>query len=161
MKHYQFSIINETQKFNLNDCVGIKFHTVDILNTDAKLLPCLIVDKIEKDEKITFKLVCQYGKLENSYSVEHLIDVKLACPEELKPIVLDDLKDITFIRTCKFHVRASTTGRTCDCKRTFMEVQSLLNPAPDLHIIHLKQMVPKEPLLEPPFEGAQLYPKIG
>ncbi|CAF1170929.1 unnamed protein product [Rotaria sordida] len=116
MKHYQFSILNETQKFYLNDCVGIKFHTVDILNTDAKLLPCLIVDKIEKDEKITFKLACQYGKLENSYSVEHLIDVKLACPEELKQIVLDDLKDITFIKTCKFHVRASTTGRTCDCK---------------------------------------------
>ncbi|CAF3026792.1 unnamed protein product [Rotaria sp. Silwood2] len=36
---------------------------------------------------------------------------------------------------------------------TFMEVQSLLNPAPDLHIIHLKQIVPQEPLLEPPFEG--------
>ncbi|CAF4639803.1 unnamed protein product [Rotaria sp. Silwood1] len=36
---------------------------------------------------------------------------------------------------------------------TFMEVQSLLNPAPDLHIIHLKQMRPKEPLMEPPFEG--------
>ncbi|CAF3543742.1 unnamed protein product [Rotaria sp. Silwood1] len=36
---------------------------------------------------------------------------------------------------------------------TCMEVQSLLNPAPELHIIHLKQMVPEEPLLEPPFEG--------
>ncbi|CAF4542000.1 unnamed protein product [Rotaria sp. Silwood1] len=36
---------------------------------------------------------------------------------------------------------------------TFMEVQSLLNPAPDLHIIHLKQMIPERPLLEPPFEG--------
>ncbi|CAF3217724.1 unnamed protein product [Rotaria sp. Silwood2] len=36
---------------------------------------------------------------------------------------------------------------------TYMEVQSLLNPAPDLHIIHLKQIIPKEPLLEPPFEG--------
>ncbi|CAF3704314.1 unnamed protein product [Rotaria sordida] len=36
---------------------------------------------------------------------------------------------------------------------TQMEVQSLFNPAPDLHIIHLKQIIPIETLLEPPFEG--------
>jgi hypothetical protein len=59
---------------------------------------------------------------------------------------------------------------------THMVVQSQLSPAPDLHIIHLKQIIPVEILLEPPFEGiilnyflyikinlhlgAQLYPKI-
>ena len=36
---------------------------------------------------------------------------------------------------------------------TQMIVQSQFCPAPDLHIIHLKQVVPKEILLEPPFEG--------
>jgi hypothetical protein len=36
---------------------------------------------------------------------------------------------------------------------TFMEVQSQFNPAPDLHIIHLEQMVPDNILLEPPFDG--------
>ncbi|CAF4099514.1 unnamed protein product, partial [Rotaria sp. Silwood2] len=35
---------------------------------------------------------------------------------------------------------------------TYMEVQSQFNPAPDLHIIHLKQMIPDNVLLEPPFE---------
>lgn len=116
MKHFQDSIINETEKFNLNDCVGIKIHTVDRTNTDAKLLPCLIVDKIEKDKQIMFKLACQYGKLENTYTVEHLVDLKMAYPEELKQIVINNLKDITFIEACKLYVRASTTGRTCDCK---------------------------------------------
>jgi hypothetical protein len=59
---------------------------------------------------------------------------------------------------------------------THMIVQSQLSPAPDLHIIHLKQVRPEEVLLEPPFEGiilnssllveiylhlgAQVYPKI-
>ncbi|CAF3655661.1 unnamed protein product [Rotaria sp. Silwood1] len=43
---------------------------------------------------------------------------------------------------------------------THMVVQSQLSPAPDLYIIHLKQIIPKEMLLEPPFEGARLYPKI-
>jgi hypothetical protein len=36
---------------------------------------------------------------------------------------------------------------------TCMEVQSRFNPASDLHIIHLKQKIPEEMLLEPPFEG--------
>ena len=36
---------------------------------------------------------------------------------------------------------------------TQMVVQSQLNPAPDLHIIHLKQIIPKETLLELPFKG--------
>ncbi|CAF1419072.1 unnamed protein product [Rotaria sp. Silwood1] len=43
---------------------------------------------------------------------------------------------------------------------THMVVQSQLNPAPDLYIVHLKQIIPEETLLEPPFEGAELYPKI-
>jgi hypothetical protein len=36
---------------------------------------------------------------------------------------------------------------------TYMIVQSQFSPASDLHIIHLKQEIPKEVLLEPPFEG--------
>jgi hypothetical protein len=36
---------------------------------------------------------------------------------------------------------------------THMIVQSQISPAPDLYIIHLKQIIPNETLLEPPFEG--------
>jgi hypothetical protein len=32
-------------------------------------------------------------------------------------------------------------------------VQSQARPAPDLYIIHLKQKIPEETLLEPPFKG--------
>jgi hypothetical protein len=36
---------------------------------------------------------------------------------------------------------------------TRMIVDSQISPEPDLHIIHLKQVIPKNVLLEPPFEG--------
>ncbi|CAF2952247.1 unnamed protein product [Rotaria sp. Silwood2] len=36
---------------------------------------------------------------------------------------------------------------------THMVVQSQFSPAPDLHIVHLKQIIPDKMLLEPPFEG--------
>ena len=115
MIKYQQNVINETENFNVNDCIGIRIHTVDRTNTDTKLLPCLIVEKPVQDNIPTFKLVCQYGKLENTYLLEHLVDLKMACPQKLKQIVIDDLKDITFIEACKRYVRASVTGHICDC----------------------------------------------
>lgn len=39
-----------------------------------------------------------------------------------------------------------------------MIVQSQLCPVPDLHIIHLKQIIPDQMLLEPPFEGMRNGP---
>ena len=41
---------------------------------------------------------------------------------------------------------------------THMIVQSQLSPATDLHIVHLKQVIPQEMLLEPPFVGMFTYP---
>ncbi|CAF1363369.1 unnamed protein product [Adineta steineri] len=116
MKLYQDSILITSEKFNLNDCVGVKIHTVDRTNTDANVLPCLIIEKIVKDNTIIFKLACEYGKLVNTYSVEQLVDLKLVYPDKLKQLVIDDLNDITFIEACKLYVRTSTTGQTCDCK---------------------------------------------
>jgi hypothetical protein len=51
-----------------------------------------------------------------NYFIKHFVDLKMVCPEELKRLLIDDLKDITFIEACKLYVRASTSGRTCDCK---------------------------------------------
>ena len=36
---------------------------------------------------------------------------------------------------------------------TYMVVQSQFSPAPDLHVIHLKQEIPQEVLLQSPYEG--------
>ena len=40
---------------------------------------------------------------------------------------------------------------------TQMVVQSQLSPASDLHIIHLKQVIPDQALLQPPFEGISSF----
>ncbi|CAF4548796.1 unnamed protein product, partial [Didymodactylos carnosus] len=57
MKQYQDSINSLTEKFNLNDCVGVPIHTVDRTN-------------------LMYKLACQYGKLENTFTIEHFVDLK-------------------------------------------------------------------------------------
>ncbi|CAF4179652.1 unnamed protein product, partial [Adineta steineri] len=62
-------------------------------------------------------------------------------------------------RTIKDYSYFDTEDEILMLPGTYMEVQSQFTPAPDLHIIHLKQMVPKDILLETPFQGACLYPK--
>jgi hypothetical protein len=49
MKLYQDSLNLIANNFNINDCVGIAIHTVDRTNTDPKYLPCLIIEKYEKN----------------------------------------------------------------------------------------------------------------
>jgi hypothetical protein len=56
-------------------------------------------------------------------------------------------------RTVRAHSHFVTENEILLLPGTHMVVQSQFSPAPDLHIIHLKQMIPKEVLLEPPFEG--------
>ncbi|CAF1542186.1 unnamed protein product [Rotaria sordida] len=43
---------------------------------------------------------------------------------------------------------------------TRMTVKMQMNPSLDLYSIHLVQVIPDEILLEPPFEGARLFPHI-
>ncbi|CAF0862433.1 unnamed protein product [Didymodactylos carnosus] len=62
-------------------------------------------------------------------------------------------------RNIRAHSHFDTEDEFLMLPGTYMEVQSQFNPAPDLHIVHLKQKMPEEMLLEPPFEGGCLYPK--
>ncbi len=56
-------------------------------------------------------------------------------------------------RTVRAHSHFVTEDEILLLPGTYMIVQSQFSPAPDLHIIHLKQTIPEEVLLEPPFEG--------
>ena len=56
-------------------------------------------------------------------------------------------------RTVRAHSYFDTEDEVLLLPGTYMAVQSQFHPAPDLHVIHLKQVIPKEVLLEPPFEG--------
>jgi hypothetical protein len=56
-------------------------------------------------------------------------------------------------RTIRDHSHFVTEDEILLLPGTHMIVQSQFSPAPDLHIIHLKQVIPQDALLEPPFEG--------
>jgi hypothetical protein len=56
-------------------------------------------------------------------------------------------------RSVRAHSHFATEDEILLLPGTHMVVRSQFSPAPDLYIIHLKQMIPTEELLEPPFEG--------
>ena len=56
-------------------------------------------------------------------------------------------------RTVRAHSHFLTEDEILLLPGTQMIVLSQFSPAPDLHIIHLKQVIPKEVLLQSPFEG--------
>ena len=56
-------------------------------------------------------------------------------------------------RTIRAHSHFANEDEILLPPGTHMIVQSQLNPAPGLHIIHLKQVIPRETLLELPFKG--------
>ncbi|CAF3694643.1 unnamed protein product [Rotaria sp. Silwood1] len=58
-------------------------------------------------------------------------------------------------RTVSAHSHFVTEEEILLLPGTHMIVQSQLSPAPDLYIIHLKQVIPVQTLLEPPFEVYQ------
>ena len=60
-------------------------------------------------------------------------------------------------RTVRAHSHFVTEDEVLLLPGTQMIVQSQFSPAPDLHIIHLKQVVPDEVLLQPPFEGRSTF----
>jgi hypothetical protein len=51
---------------------------------------------------VLHKLACQYAKFEDTFSIEHLVDLRSVCP--------DELKNITIIEVCKLQVRGSFIG---------------------------------------------------
>ncbi|CAF0986394.1 unnamed protein product [Adineta steineri] len=56
-------------------------------------------------------------------------------------------------RSIRAHSHFNTENEVLLLPGTHMVVQSQLNPAPELYIIHLKQIEPPQVLLAPPFEG--------
>ncbi|CAF1680811.1 unnamed protein product [Rotaria magnacalcarata] len=116
MKLYQDSSKLMGDNFDLNDCVGIEIHSVDRTNTDPKYLPCIIVEKYERNNILLFKLICQYGSLNNTFEAGQLMNPKDACPHDLKLVNIDDLKPIIIIEASRLYSRGSTTGRTCNCR---------------------------------------------
>ncbi|CAF0867109.1 unnamed protein product [Didymodactylos carnosus] len=114
---YDEHLYELAEQYKKGDCLGVRIHEVDRTNTDPKVLPCILVAKEKKDNDFIFHLCCQYGFLQNKFSIESIIDLISACPDELKSLNVFELhKEISLIEATKLFVRGSVSGAAYDCK---------------------------------------------
>jgi hypothetical protein len=75
-----------------------------------------VLQKLKKNDRFLYRLICQYGVLENAFEVGQFVNLKDACSNELKQMDVDNLKTIIPTEASKLYSRGSTTGHTCNCR---------------------------------------------
>ena len=62
--------------YAVGDIVGIKIHSADRTNTDARLLPCKVMEVSVKNGKKFYRIYSASGILKNKFTGEELADMK-------------------------------------------------------------------------------------
>lgn len=114
-KIYHNHLEEMSRQFQNGGLVGVRIDRVDRSNCDAKLLPCIIENRIDNLNIPRFRLICQYGRLSTSFPVHHLIRMNTPIPLALAKIDRDKLPTISIVQACKMFARCSVVS-TCDCK---------------------------------------------
>ena len=156
-----YSILNHTLKKDDRDKLQPYFKYMKLFLTALAKLPCVpqltIWRGVTKDISAQFSsgtMVIWWGfsscttalpVLENNMYLGNAGDRTLFSVEAING------------RTVRAHSHFVTEDEILLLPGTQMIVQSQFSPAPDLHIIHLKQVVPEEVLLKSPFEGISKF----
>ena len=113
-------MFNEYQKktadsFSKGDLVGISIHKVDRTNCDAKLMPCIIDERVNQGGMPNYRLICPFGRLTTLFPVHHLFRMSSPKPDSLANVDETKIATISFVHACKMFARTSVSA-TCDCK---------------------------------------------
>ena len=154
-----YSMLNHTLKKGNREELRPYFKYMKLFMTALIKLPCAppltIWRGITKDQSAEFppgtavtwwsfsSCTTELGVLENNMYLGNSGDRTLFSVEAINARIIRD------------HSHFVTEDEILLLPGTHMIVQSQFSPASELHIIHLKQVMPEEMLLEPPFEGNQ------
>jgi hypothetical protein len=152
-----YSMLNHTLKYDDHDYLRPYFKYMKLFLTALAKLPCVppltVWRGVHKDFSAEFppgtpvtwwafsSCTTQLPVLENNMYLGNTGNRTLFSVEAING------------RTIRAHSHFVTEDEILLLPGTHMIVQSQFSPAPDLHIIHLKQIRPEQVLLEPPFEG--------
>ena len=109
---YQNKMANTYSK---GDLVGITINKVDRTNCDAKLLPCIIDERIDHGTVPNYRLICPFGRLATLFPVHQIFRLSSPKPDSLVHIDATNIPTVSFVNACKMFARTSVSA-TCDCK---------------------------------------------
>jgi hypothetical protein len=152
-----YSMLNYTLKTAAREDLRPYFRYMKLFLTALVKLPCVPPSTVWRG--VTKDLSAQFppGTLETWWAFS---SCTTSLPVLENTMYLGNTGDRTLFsvevingRTISAHSHFVTEDELLLLPGTHMVVQSQFSPASELHIIHLKQVIPEEVLLEPPFEG--------
>ena len=156
-----YSMLNETLKAGTPEDLHPYFKYMKLFLTAVTKLPCAPAQTvwrgvtIDLSAKYSAEAVETWWSFSSCTTTMNVLDTS-AYLGNRGPRTLFSIEAING-RVIRNHSHYKRENEVLLLPGTRMIVQSKLNPAPDLHIIHLKQVVPKETLLEPPFKSNELF----
>ena len=114
-KQYDEHIQNIADSFKNGDIVGSPISKVDRTNCEKKIIPCLVEERIDKDNMPMFRLRTPFGQLDTLYAAHQLVPMSGIQPSILEGITFDNTNNITLVQASKLFARRTSTA-TCDCK---------------------------------------------
>ncbi|CAF3108300.1 unnamed protein product [Rotaria sp. Silwood2] len=101
--------------YSKGDLIGIPVDKVDRTNCDAKLMPCLIEERVDHGAIPSYRLISPYGRLSTLFAVHQLIPLTNPIPDSLLNIDKTNTPTVSFVHACKMFAR-SAIAATCYCK---------------------------------------------
>ncbi len=152
-----YSILNHTLKTLDREHLQPWFYYLKLLLTALTKIPCVSVQTIWRGVRLNISDDFLPGAAVIWWAFSSCTNMLTVLEDDLYLGTTGE-RTLFSIEVCngrniRAHSHFETEDEVVLLPGTYMEVQSKINPASDLHIIHLKQKVPKEILLEPPFEG--------
>ena len=109
---------SQQKDLNVFDTVGIKINNVDLTNTDAKILPCKILEKKPLSNS-SYKLSSATGIIKTRFQSQDLIEMKSVHFPSLETVDPTQLPEITFIQASRDNTKWKTPApdrSRCSCK---------------------------------------------
>jgi hypothetical protein len=115
MKNYQRAL-KKQKHFQIGDIVGLKINDVDRSNMAPSILPCKIVQIIEKEHftNTLYNVATVNGIITDSFSATDFVDLSQTISSEIRQLDTSKLSNITFIQACQLFTNYKSI-HTCKC----------------------------------------------
>ena len=116
---HNIQVTTFVKDYAVGDTVGIKIHSADRTNTDARLLPCKVMEVSVKNGKKFYRIYSASGILKNKFTGEELADMKNVTFPSLSSADPSNLEEVSLVQASRATTNWQASKKVhdvCQCK---------------------------------------------
>ena len=116
---HNIQVTTFVKDYAVGDTVGIKIHRADRTNTDARLLPCKVMEVSVKNGKKFYRIYSASGILKNKFTGEELADMKNVTFPSLSSADPSNLEEVSLVQASRATTNWQASKKVhdvCQCK---------------------------------------------